>query len=348
MFNLKRALNRLAEGEHFSRHEARSLFDFMVSEATGPQIGALLMGLRIRGETIDEIVGAAQAMRARMLPVRAPAGAIDIVGTGGDGVGTYNISTAAAFIVAGAGVPVAKHGNRAVSSKSGAADVLTALGVAIDQSPNGVERCIAASGIGFMFAPAHHPALKCVMPARIDLATRTIFNLLGPLLNPAGVRHHLVGVYSRDLLEPMAETLRELGSERALIVHGADGLDEITTTGPTHAAMLADGKVTVLDLTPEEVGLPRVSLDALKGGDGPANAAALQNLLSGALGAYRDIALFNAAGALIVAGAAANWTTAIEAARASIDDGRAKAALDRMVAASRTSQKPFLPQEFLQ
>lgn len=348
MFNLKRALNSLAQGEHFSRHEARSLFDFMVSEATGPQIGALLMGLRIRGETIDEIVGATQAMRARMLPVRAPTGAIDIVGTGGDGFGTYNISTAAAFIVAGAGVPVAKHGNRAVSSKSGAADVLTALGVSIDQSPIGVEHCIAASGIGFMFAPAHHPALKCVMPARIDLATRTIFNLLGPLLNPASVRHHLVGVYSRDLLKPIAETLRELGSERALIVHGADGLDEITTTGPTHAAMLADGKVTVFDLAPEEVGLRRVSLEALKGGDGPANAAALQNLLLGAQGPYRDIALFNAAGALIVAGAAANWSTAIKAARASIDDGRAKAVLDSMVAASRTSQKPFLPQEFLQ
>ncbi len=336
MFDFKAVLNDLAAGEVLSREQSRALFSFMVSgEATGPQIGALLMGLRMRGEEIEEIVGAVQAMREKMLRVRAPEGAVDIVGTGGDGSGTYNISTTASFIVAGAGVPVAKHGNRAVSSKSGAADVLAALGVHLDQTPEGVERCLDEARLGFMFAPAHHPALKNVMPARIDLAMRTIFNILGPLLNPAGVTHHLVGVYSPDLLEPLANAFRELGSTRALVVHGADGLDEITTTGVTRVAMLADGEVRVFELTPEEVGLTRAPLSALKGGDGAENADALRAVLSGRPGAYRDIALFNAAGALIAAGVADDWADALGQARASVDEGRAMQALERMVAASQ-------------
>jgi anthranilate phosphoribosyltransferase len=343
MYDLKAVLNQLASGAVLSRANARALFEFMVSgKATGAQLGALLMGLRMRGETIEEIVGAVEAMRAHMLRVNAPDGAVDIVGTGGDGADTYNISTAAAFIVAGAGVIVAKHGNRAVSSKSGAADVLTALGVDLDQSCAGVERCLAESGLGFMFAPAHHPALKNVMSTRIDLAIRTIFNILGPLLNPAGVRHHLIGVYSRDLLEPMAYALRELGSQRALIVHGADGLDEITTTGVTHVALLSDGRVTTFDLTPEAAGLERVPLTALKGGDGVLNAKALRRVLDGEPGAYRDIALLNAAGALIAAGAATDWPDAINAARASVDNGHARGVLDRMIVASRPIRKTAL------
>lgn len=336
MLDLKAVLSRLAAGEVFTREAARDLFIFIVSgEATDVQIGALLMGLRMRGEAIGEIVGAVQAMRSKMLAVRAPVGAIDIVGTGGDGMGTYNISTAAAFIVAGAGTPVAKHGNRALSSKSGAADVLAALGVAVEQSPNGIERCLASAKLGFMFAPAHHPALKVVMPARIDLGLRTIFNVLGPLLNPAGVTHHLIGVYSRDLMEPMAHALRELGSSRALVVHGSDGLDEITTTGVTHVAMLSDGRVRLFDISPEDVGLARTSLAALKGGTGAANAIALRGVLEGEPGPYRDIALFNAAGALIAAGAAESWATAMTHARTSVDEGRARGALERMIITSR-------------
>lgn len=340
ILDLKSILSRLAVGEVFSREVARDLFDFMVSgEATGSQIGALLMGLRMRGESVEEIVGAVQAMREKMAPVRAPADAVDIVGTGGDGVGTYNVSTAASFIVAGAGVPVAKHGNRAVSSKSGAADVLTALGIAIDLPPSGVEHCLVSAKLGFMFAPAHHPALKNVMAARIDLGLRTIFNVLGPLLNPARVTSHLIGVYSRDLLEPMAYALRELGSSRALVVHGADGLDEITTTGITYVAMLDNGKVRLFEITPENVGLSRVPLDALKGDVGWVNAAALRSVLEGEPGPYRDIALFNAAGALIAAGATRSWTDAIVLAQASIDEGRAKDVLERMIVASHASAK---------
>lgn len=336
MNSLKAILNRIAVGECLSRSEARALFDDMVSgEATGPQIGALLMGLRQRGETIAEIVGAAEAMRTKMRRVSAPESAVDIVGTGGDGHGTYNISTTAAFIVAGAGVPVAKHGNRAVSSKSGAADVLTALGLHLEQTPEGVERCLSASGLGFMFAPAHHPALKAVMPARLDLGMRTIFNVLGPLLNPASVRHHLIGVYSDGLVRPIAEALRHLGSSTALVVHGADGLDELSTTTQTKIAMLRDGEIAEYTITPEDVGLPRATLEQLRGGDGPTNAAALRAVLKGEDGPYRNISLFNAAGALIAAGAARDWPDGLELARAAVDSGRARHALTQMVQASQ-------------
>src|SRR5690606_37068120 len=238
----KSLIAKVATGASLTREEAASAFDRMMSgEATPSQMGGLLMALRVRGETVDEITGAVTTMRAKMLGVQAPADAGDIVGPGGDASGSYNISTCAAFIVAGAGVPVAKHGNRALSSKSGAADVLMALGVKIDLTPEDVGRCIREAGIGFMFAPAHHPAMKNVGPTRVELGTRTIFNLLGPLSNPANVKRQLVGVFSRQWIEPLAQVLKNLGSESVWVVHGSDGLDEITTSGPTYVAELAGG-----------------------------------------------------------------------------------------------------------
>src|SRR5437016_4151111 len=247
----------------------------MSGEATPWQMGGLLMALRWRGGTVDEITGAVTAMREKMLRVRAPEHAIDVVGTGGDASGSFNISTCAALIVAGAGVPVAKHGNRALSSRSGAADVLGALGVNIDLTPEGIARCIKEAGIGFMFAPAHHPAMKNVGPTRVELGTRTIFNLLGPLSNPANVKRQMVGVFSRQWIEPLAQVLKNLGSESAWVVHGSDGLDEITIAGPTHVAELANGSVRSFEITPEEVGLKRVKPEALRGGDASENAKAL-------------------------------------------------------------------------
>src|SRR5205823_10355128 len=239
------------------------------------------MALRVRGETVEEITGAVAAMRDKMLRVRAPDGAIDVVGTGGDASGSYNISTCAAFIVAGAGVPVAKHGNRALSSRSGAADVLGALGVNIELNPEGVSRCISEASIGFMFAPAHHPAMKNVGPTRVELATRTIFNLLGPLSNPAGVTRQMVGVFSRQWVQPLAQVLKNLGTKSAWVVHGSDGLDEITLTGPSFVAALENGNIRTFEVTPEEAGLARVSTDALKGGDDEAKAIALHSVLDG-------------------------------------------------------------------
>ena len=276
----------------------------MSGEATPSQMGGLLMALRVRGETVDEITGAVSAMRAKMLRVTAPADAIDIVGTGGDGSGSVNVSTCASFIVAGAGVPVAKHGNRALSSRSGAADVLASLGVKIDLKPEQVGRCVKEAGIGFMFAPAHHPAMKNVGPTRVELATRTIFNLLGPLSNPAGVKRQMVGVFSRQWVQPLAQVLKNLGAESVWVVHGSDGLDEITLTGPTFVAALENGSIRSFEVTPEEAGLGRVGGEALKGGDADANAVALQGVLDGKPSAYRDVALLNAAAALIVAGKA--------------------------------------------
>src|ERR1700678_794489 len=253
----------------------------MSGEATPSQMGALLMALRLRGETVDEITGAVTTMRTKMLRVTAPPDAIDVVGTGGDASGSFNISTCAALIVAGAGVPVAKHGNRALSSKSGAADVLAALGVNIDLNPEQIGHCIREAGIGFMFAPAHHPATKTVGPTRAELGTRTIFNLLGPLSNPAGVRRQMVGVFSRQWVEPLAHVLKNLGSERAYVVHGSDGLDEIPTSGPTAVAALENGVVKCFEIVPEEVGIARVKPEALRGGDAESNAAALKTVLEG-------------------------------------------------------------------
>jgi len=293
-----------------------------------------LMALRVRGETVDEITGAVTAMREKMLRVRAPADAIDVVGTGGDASGSFNISTCAALIVAGAGVPVAKHGNRALSSRSGAADVLAALGVNIELTPEGVSRCITHAGIGFMFAPAHHPAMKNVGPTRVELGTRTIFNLLGPLSNPAGVKRQMVGVFSRQWIEPLAQVLKNLGSESVWVVHGSDGLDEITTAGPTHVAALENGAVRTFEITPEEMGLQRVKPEALRGGEAKENAQALVDVLKGKSGAFRDVAALNAAAALVVAARAKDLKQALALAQKSIDSGQAASRLQRLVAIS--------------
>jgi anthranilate phosphoribosyltransferase len=332
---LKGLIAKAATGATLSREEAARGFHTMMSgEATPSQMGALLMALRVRGETVDEITGAVSAMREKMLRVAAPPDAIDVVGTGGDASGSFNISTCAALIVAGAGVPVAKHGNRALSSRSGAADVLAALGVNIELTPQGVTRCIKEAGIGFMFAPAHHPAMKNVGPTRVELGTRTIFNLLGPLSNPAGVKRQMVGVFSRQWIEPLALVLKNLGSESAWVVHGSDGLDEITTAGPTYVAALESGAVRTFEITPEELGLQRVKPEALRGGSAKENAQALLDVLKGKGGAFRDVAILNAAAALMVAARAKDLKGALALAQASIDTGEAATRLQRLVAIS--------------
>ncbi len=331
--DLKPLIAKVADGNSLSADEAEAAFTIIMSgDATEAQIGAFLMALRVRGETVDEITGAVRTMRAKALAVTAPEGAIDVVGTGGDGSGTYNISTAAAIVVAGCGVPVAKHGNKALSSKSGAADVLTALGVNIDADLSLVERAIAEAGIGFLMATRHHSAMKYVGPARVQMGTRTIFNLLGPLSNPAGVTRQFTGVFAKDWIEPMANVLGNRGCEAAWIVHGSDGLDEMTTTGPTFVAELKDGKVSTFEVSPEDAGLAVASPEDLKGGDGAHNAKALTAVMDGEPGPYRDVTLYNAAGALIVAGKAKDLKQGVEIAAAAIDGGQAKAALDKMVA----------------
>ena len=328
-------LAKVASGAALTREESAYVFDKMMSgEATPSQMGALLMGLRVRGETVDEIAGAVTVMREKMLPVTAPAGAVDVVGTGGDASGSYNISTCASFIVAGAGVPVAKHGNRALSSKSGAADVLMALGIKIDLPPAGISRCISETGIGFMFAPSHHPAMKHVGPTRVELGTRTIFNLLGPLSNPAGVKHQMVGVFAKSWITPLAEVLRTLGSERAFVVHGSDGLDEITICGPTDIAELSDGRIRTFEIWPEQFGLERADPEAVKGGDAAHNATALRAVLDGARNAYRDVAVLNAAAALHVAGRAETLEEGVALAQQSLDSGAAKARLEALIETS--------------
>ncbi len=335
MVDLKALIGRVATGAALTREQAFEAFDNMMSgEATPSQMGALLMALRVRGETVDEITGAVSAMRSKMLRVIAPPDAIDVVGTGGDASGSYNISTCAAFIVAGADVPVAKHGNRALSSRSGAADVLAALRVRIDLVPEAISHCIAEAGIGFMFAPVHHPATKHVAPTRVELATRTIFNLLGPLSNPAGVRRQMVGVFSKQWVEPLAHVLKNLGSERAFVVHGSDGLDEITTAGPTAVASLENGTVQTFEITPEEVGIAPTKPELLHGGDAEANAIALKRVLEGKRGPFRDVATLNAGAALVVAGKAKDLKTGVDLAAKSIDSGAAEAALERLIAVS--------------
>jgi anthranilate phosphoribosyltransferase len=332
---LKALLGKVATGASLTREEATQAFDRLMSgEATPSQMGGFLMALRVRGETVDEITGAVTTMRAKMLPVKAPADAIDVVGTGGDASGSYNISTCAAFIVAGCGVPVAKHGNRALSSRSGAADVLGALGVKLDLTPDEISRCIANAGIGFMFAPAHHPAMKNVGPTRVELGTRTIFNLLGPLSNPANVKRQMVGVFSRQWVEPVAHVLKNLGSERAYVVHGSDGLDEVTTSGPTFVAALENGEVKSFEIDPQALGLTPVKPEALRGGDAQANAEALKAVLKGMDGPYREVAALNAAAALVVAGRAETLKDGLTQAKKSIDSGAAEGRLDRLVAIS--------------
>ena len=331
----KPLIAKVAAGATLSRTEAATAFDAILSgEVTPSQMGGFLMALRVRGETVDEITGAVTAMRAKMLTVRAPPDAIDIVGTGGDGSGSYNISTLASIIVAACGVPVAKHGNRAASSRSGAADTLTALGLKIGLPPEGVERCIREAGIGFMMAPAHHAAMRHVGPTRVELGARTIFNLLGPLSNPAGVKRQLIGVFSDAWLEPMAEVLRNLGSERVWITCGSDGLDEITTTGPTRVVELKDRSIRSFEVTPEEAGVRRAEPGTLKGGDPDHNAEALRRALNGERGAYRDIALVNAAAGLVVAGRARSLEDGVAQGAAAIDSGAALGVLDRLIAVS--------------
>jgi anthranilate phosphoribosyltransferase len=336
--DFKALIAKVATGATLTRQEAASAFDSMMSgEATPSQMGALLMALRVRGETVDEITGAVTTMRAKMLGVKAPPDAIDVVGTGGDASGSYNISTCAAFIVAGAGVPVAKHGNRALSSKSGAADVLQALGVKIELNAEQIGDCIRDAGIGFMFAPAHHPAMKNVGPTRVELGTRTIFNLLGPLSNPASVKRQMVGTFSKHWVEPMAQVLKNLGSDCVWVVHGSDGLDEITTAGPTSVAALEKGAIRTFELKPEDIGLARAKPEALRGGDAEHNARALLDVLKGKASAFRDVALFNAAAALVVAGKAKELKDATGLARKSIDSGEAEGKLDRLIAVSNAA-----------
>ena len=331
MSALKTHIAKVAGGTALSFEEAREAFDIIMSgDATPGQIGGFLMALRVRGETVSEISGAVATMRAKMLRVEAPAGAIDIVGTGGDNSHSVNISTGSAFVIAGSGVPVAKHGNRGLSSLTGAADVLVALGVKIDLSPDSIGRCIQETGVGFMFAPAHHPAMKHVGPTRVELGTRTIFNLLGPLSNPAGVKRQMVGVFLPEWIMPVAETLKALGTEHAWVAHG-DGYDEITTTGETHVAELVGGEIRSFILTPEEVGLKRHTKDELRGGDAAYNAKALRDMLGGAAGAYRDTVLMNAGAGLVIAGKATTLGDGIALAAQAIDSGRALQVLDHLV-----------------
>jgi anthranilate phosphoribosyltransferase len=337
--DFKALIAKVATGASLTRDEAANAFDRMMSgEATPSQMGGLLMALRVRGETVEEITGAVTTMRAKMLGVEAPAGAVDVVGTGGDASGSYNISTCAAFVVAGAGVPVAKHGNRALSSKSGAADVLGALGVRIELNPAQVGACIREAGIGFMFAPAHHPAMKNVGPTRVELGTRTIFNLLGPLSNPASVKRQMIGAFSRQWIEPMAQVLKNLGSESIWVVHGSDGLDEITSAGTTSVAALENGAVRTFEIAPEDAGLPRAKPEALRGGDADHNAKALLDVLKGKAGPFRDVTILNAAAALIVAGKAKDLKAGAALAAKSIDSGEAEGRLDRLIAVSNTPE----------
>ena len=337
MSDLKPYIATLADGGSLTREESHTAFQTIMSgEATPTQIGGFLMSLRVKGESVDEISGAVMAMREKMLVVDgidAIGTAIDIVGTGGDQSGSYNVSTASAFVVAGCGVPVAKHGNRALSSKSGAADTLESLGVNLECTPSQIADCINKTNIGFMFAPMHHSAMKHVGPSRVELGTRTIFNLLGPLSNPARVKNYMIGVFSPEWVEPLANVLKDLGSERAYVVHG-DGLDELSISGTTHIAELRDGTIDTFTITPSDAGLPTHNLSSIKGGDASTNAEALQNLLDGESGAYRDIVLLNSAAGLIVAGKAKDLKQGVEQAVESIDSGNAKTVLKNLVSVS--------------
>lgn len=328
--NLKPVLARLAMGETLSEAQAEDAFGIIMSgEATPAQIAGLLMAMRVRGETVPELAGAVRAMRARMLVVEAPEGAIDVCGTGGDNAGTLNVSTAVTFVLAGAGVPVAKHGNRALSSRTGGADVLTALGVNVDVPTDRLAGILRAAGCVFLFAPRHHAALRHAAGPRVELGTRTIFNLLGPMANPARVTSQLTGVFSPDWARPMAETLARLGTQAAWIVHG-QGLDELTVAGDNGVVALADGKITEFTVTPEDVGLTRAPIAAIKGGDAETNAAAMLALFSGTAGPYRDTVLLNSAAALIVAGRTDNLRDGVNVAARSIDSGAALATLDTL------------------
>jgi anthranilate phosphoribosyltransferase len=332
---LRALIQKVSTGATLTPDEIRAALEIMTDgHATQAQMGAFLMGLRVRGETVDEISGAAQMMRARMVRVDAPVGAVDIVGTGGDSHGTYNVSTCASLVAAGAGLKIAKHGNRSVSSISGASDVLSALGVKLDIGPEVVARAIAEAGVGFMWAPMHHPAMKHWAPVRAELGIRTLFNLLGPISNPAGVTRQVVGVFARQWVEPIAHVLKGLGAEHVWVVHGHDGLDELTTTGSTDVAEVRDGRVEVFEVTPADAGLPPAKLSDLKGGDAKTNAAAIRDVLAGKPGAFRDIVLLNSGAALVVGGKAGGLREGVSLAARSIDSGAAGRALDRLIAVS--------------
>jgi anthranilate phosphoribosyltransferase len=337
MSALKPLIAKVADGKALSRAESETAFNILMSgEATPSQIGAFLMALRVRGETVDEISGAVTVMREKMLRVDAPVDAIDIVGTGGDSSGSFNISTCAAFVAAGAGLKVAKHGNRALTSKSGSADVLMALGVKLDTGPEKISECIRDAGLGFMFAPQHHASMKHVGPTRVELGTRTIFNLLGPLSNPAGVKRQITGVYSKAWLEPFAQVLKSLGSEACWICHGKGGVDEIIPTGTTWIAELKDGVVREFNFTPESVGIVRSNVEDLKGGDAAENAVALKAVLEGKPSAFADAAVMTAGAALVVAGKASTLRTGIITAREAISSGAAAKSLKNLVEVSNS------------
>lgn len=329
---LKALLGTLAAGRTLDVGQAEEAFGIIMSgDATPAQIGGLLMALRVHGETVDEITGAVRVIRAKALPVQAPEGAIDVVGTGGDAAGTFNISTGAALVVAACGVPVAKHGNCALSSRCGAADVLMALGVNLDADVLLVERAIREARFGFLMAPRHHAAMRHVAGPRVELGTRTIFNLIGPLSNPAGVKRQFTGAFAREWIEPMARVLGKLGSERAWVVHGSDGLDELTTTGPSWVAALEDGAVSTFEVGPADAGLPLARPEDLKGGDATTNAAAMIAMLGGEHGPFRDAVVYNASAALMVAGVVGDLRKGAEMAAEALACGHARATLDRLV-----------------
>ena len=330
--DFRELIARVADGDSLSVAESHRAFDIMMSgNATPSQMGGFLMALRVRGETVDEIIGGVTTMREKMLAIEAPDGAMDIVGTGGDAIGTYNISTASALVVAGAGVPVAKHGNRALSSKTGAADVLASLGVNLDADMSLLREAVCHAGICFMLAPRHHGSMRNVAGTRVELGTRTIFNLLGPMSNPANVKRLLIGVFARQWLRPMAETMRSLGAERLWVVHGGDGSDELTPTGVSHVVALEDGELREFEIAPEAAGLPTHPPEAIKGADPAHNAAALKALLDGAPGAFRDTVLYNAAAALTIAGRAETLQAGVAIAADAIDRGKASLALAKLV-----------------
>jgi anthranilate phosphoribosyltransferase len=330
---LKRLIQKVSTGATLTSDEIRTALDIMTAgHSTPAQMGAFLMALRVRGETVEEIAGAAQVMRARMERVNVAPGAVDIVGTGGDSHGTFNVSTCASLVAAGAGLRIAKHGNRRVSSRSGASDVLAALGVKLDVPFDVIARCVEQANVGFMWAPMHHPAFKHWAPIRAELGIRTIFNLLGPISNPAGVKHQVLGVFAKQWVEPIAHVLNKLGSTHVWVVHGHDGLDELTTTGATDIAEVKDGKVRTFEVTPADAGLAPAKLSDLQGGDDQTNAAAIRDVLAGKKTPFRDIVLLNAAAALIVGGKAANLVDGAALAAHSIEAGAARAALDKLVA----------------
>ena len=341
MSDLKPYLALVAKGETFSQEEAEAAFTIiMEGQASDAQIGAFLMGLHLRGESVDEISGAARMLRARAETIEAPDDAIDTCGTGGDAKGSFNISTASALVTASCGVPVAKHGNRAQTSKSGSADVLAALGVNIEAEPALQRLALKQTNFCFLMAPRHHVAMRHVAKARQQIGIATIFNLVGPLTNPAGAKRQLVGVFDKVWVEPLAHVLDRLGLERAWVVHGCDGMDEITTTGPTYVAELKEGKVSCFEVTPEDAGLPRATSEGLLGGEAEENAAMMRALLDGEKGALRDIVLLNSAAALVISGRTGDLAAGVELAAQAIDEGKSRETLEKLVAITNGSSPP--------